>query len=52
MLVLAVPKERTVGERRIALVPEIAKRLIKLGVELRIEQSMGESAFFKDEAFG
>jgi H+-translocating NAD(P) transhydrogenase subunit alpha len=51
MLVLAVPKERTVGERRIALVPEIAKRLIKLGVELRIEQSMGESAFFKDEAF-
>lgn len=51
MLVLAVPKERIVGERRIALVPEIAKRLIKLGVELRIEQSMGESAFFKDEAF-
>jgi H+-translocating NAD(P) transhydrogenase subunit alpha len=51
MVVLAVPKERTVGERRIALVPEIAKRLHKLGVTLQIEQGMGDSAYFNDAAF-
>jgi H+-translocating NAD(P) transhydrogenase subunit alpha len=48
---VAIPKELTPGEKRVALVPDVAKRLAKLGVELLIEKNMGESAFFKDADF-
>ncbi|MEN9849426.1 MAG: hypothetical protein RL368_2166 [Pseudomonadota bacterium] len=48
---VAVPKEHTAGERRVALVPEVAARLAKLGVKVLIEKGMGESAFFKDAAY-
>ncbi len=46
MPIIAVPKERAAGERRIALVPEVAKKLAAKGMELHIEKGMGDSAFF------
>ena len=49
---VAVPKEVATGEKRVALVPDVAKRLSKLGVEVMIEKGMGESAFFSDAAYG
>lgn len=48
---VAVPKEQTPEELRVALVPEIAGRLTKLGVTVAIEKNMGEKAFFMDETF-
>ncbi len=51
-LCVAVPKEQTPSERRCALTPDIAKRLLQSGVTLKIEQGMGEAAFFADDRFG
>jgi NAD(P) transhydrogenase subunit alpha len=48
---VAVPKEQTEEERRIALVPDIANRLVKKGVTVAIEKGMGKRAFFKDDTF-
>lgn len=48
---VAVPKEQTLEERRIALVPDVENRLIKKGVTIAIEKGMGERAFFGDNMF-
>jgi NAD(P) transhydrogenase subunit alpha len=48
---LAVPNEIFPGERRIALEPGIAKRLIDVGVELCMEKGAALSAHFSDDAF-
>ncbi len=48
---VAVPKEQTPAERRVALVPEIADRLVKLGVKVVIEKDMGNNAYFMDTAY-
>lgn len=50
-IVVAVPKEQTPGERRVALVPEVAGRLAKLGATVVIEKEMGNSAYFLDAAY-
>ncbi len=48
---LAVPNEILPGERRIALEPGIAKRLIAMGVEVTMEKGAALSAHFADDAF-
>lgn len=48
---LAVPNEIYPGERRIALEPGIAKRLIEMGVEVCMEKGAALSAHFSDDAF-
>jgi H+-translocating NAD(P) transhydrogenase subunit alpha len=47
---VAVPKETTPGERRVALVPETVSRLGD-GFEVRVERNAGEAAGFDDEAY-
>lgn len=48
---IGVPKEHTAGERRVALTPEVAGKLLKMGAEVLIEKGMGESAFFLDKTY-
>ena len=48
---LVVPDEIFPGERRIALEPGIAKRLIEMGVDLCMEKGAALSAHFSDDAF-
>ncbi|MDM8558832.1 Re/Si-specific NAD(P)(+) transhydrogenase subunit alpha [Candidatus Parabeggiatoa sp. HSG14] len=48
---VAVPKEQTPDERRVALVPDIAGRLAKLGVTVVIEKDVGKDAYFMDETY-
>src|SRR2546430_10113751 len=48
---VGVPKETAQGERRVALVPELASRLAGSGIEVVVEQGAGEAASFTDEAF-
>ena len=45
-MLVSVPKEVYAGERRVALTPETASHLIKLGHDLVIESGAGEAANF------
>lgn len=45
---VAVPKELSPDERRVAIVPEVIKRLIKLGVTVVVEKGAGLKASFTD----
>ena len=49
--VIGVPRETAAGEKRVATVPEIVERLIKLGFEVRVESGAGEAANFSDDAY-
>jgi NAD(P) transhydrogenase subunit alpha len=46
-----VPRERAAGERRVALVPELAGRLVTSGFEVLVERGAGEAASFPDAAY-
>ena len=48
---LAVPNETINNERRIALSPDVAKKLIATGVDVSMERGAALSAHFKDEDF-
>ena len=48
---LSVPKEASEGERRVACVPEVAKKLSASGIDVVLEQGAGESAHVPDAAF-
>ena len=43
-----VPRERTAGETRVALVPEGVKKLIKSGFSVQVEEGAGAAAHFLD----
>ncbi|MEL7037650.1 MAG: Re/Si-specific NAD(P)(+) transhydrogenase subunit alpha [Cyanobacteria bacterium J06592_8] len=48
---IAIAKEIQVDERRVALVPDVAARLVKQGIEVWLEAGAGERAFFSDAAY-
>jgi proton-translocating NAD(P)+ transhydrogenase subunit alpha len=48
---VGVPKETAVHERRVALVPEAAGRLVKAGQAVIVEAGAGIAAGFADEAY-
>jgi len=48
---IATLKERTPGERRVAMTPETAAKFIKLGAVVAVEQGAGEAAAIPDSAF-
>ncbi|MGH8582430.1 MAG: Re/Si-specific NAD(P)(+) transhydrogenase subunit alpha [Gammaproteobacteria bacterium] len=48
---IAVPRESAAGEQRVATVPEVATRLVKLGAQVCIESGAGRGAFHTDEAY-
>src|SRR5690349_19673585 len=48
---IGVPKETAPNERRVALTPEVAGRLVKSGVAVLIERGAGEAASFGDDAY-
>jgi NAD(P) transhydrogenase subunit alpha len=48
---LAVLKETTPGERRVALVPESVKKLTGAGFVVTVERGAGSDASFSDEAY-
>ena len=48
---IGVPKERTPGERRVALVPETVARLCKQGCEVLVERGAGAGSFFPDDSY-
>ncbi len=48
---VSVPKETAPGERRVALVPDGVRALIKSGVAVRVERGAGAAAMYPDDAY-
>ena len=48
---LGVPKEIEQGEHRVALVPSVAERFNKLGVELLLESGAGAGSYHPDSSY-
>jgi NAD(P) transhydrogenase subunit alpha len=48
---IAVPKERWPGERRVALIPEVAGKLIGAGHTVAVERGAGAGAFYPDALY-
>ena len=48
---VAVPKETTAGERRVALTPDAVGRLVKAGLGVAVERGAGSAAGFSDDAY-
>ena len=50
-LCIGVPREVFPGEKRVATVPEVVEKLIKLGFKVAIESGAGEHANFSDDTY-
>jgi NAD(P) transhydrogenase subunit alpha len=50
-LTIGVPRETFAGEKRVATVPEVVEKLVKLGFRVCIESGAGAAANFGDEAY-
>ncbi len=50
-LTIGVPREIFPGEKRVACVPEVAEKLIKLGFGVRVESGAGAAANFDDASY-
>ncbi len=50
-LIIGVPKETFAGEKRVASVPEVVEKLIKLGFAVRVESGAGDAANFADDTY-
>jgi NAD(P) transhydrogenase subunit alpha len=48
---IGVPKETWAGEKRVATVPEVVEKLIKLGFKVVVESGAGEASNFSDESY-
>jgi NAD(P) transhydrogenase subunit alpha len=49
--VIGVPRETAAGEKRVATVPEVVEKLVKLGFRLRVQSGAGEAANFSDDTY-
>jgi len=50
-LTIGVPKETFAGERRVATVPELVEKLIKLGFAVAVESGAGSAANCDDDSY-
>ena len=50
-LTIGVPREVFAGEKRVATVPDVVEKLIKLGFKVAVETGAGDNANFSDDAY-
>ena len=50
-LKIGVPRETAPGEKRVATVPDVVEKLIKLGFEVVVESGAGDLANFADDTY-
>src|SRR3954468_20253777 len=48
---IAVPRETAAGEKRVATVPEVVEKLIKLGFKVAVQSGAGDAANFSDDSY-
>ncbi|MBM3373429.1 MAG: NAD(P)(+) transhydrogenase (Re/Si-specific) subunit alpha, partial [Betaproteobacteria bacterium] len=49
--VIGVPKETAAGEKRVATVPEVVEKLIKLGFGVMVQSGAGDAANYSDDSY-
>ena len=50
-LMIGIPRETAAGEKRVATVPEVVEKLVKLGFKVAVESGAGDAANCSDEAY-
>ncbi|MBK7355044.1 Re/Si-specific NAD(P)(+) transhydrogenase subunit alpha [Propionivibrio sp.] len=50
-LTIGIPREVFAGEKRVATVPEVVEKLIKLGFKIAVESGAGNEANFSDDVY-
>ena len=50
-LMIGIPREIAAGEKRVATVPDVVEKLIKLGFKVSVEAGAGDAANFGDEFY-
>ncbi|MBI5259345.1 MAG: Re/Si-specific NAD(P)(+) transhydrogenase subunit alpha [Burkholderiales bacterium] len=48
---IGVPRETAAGEKRVATVPDVVEKLIKLGFSVAVESGAGDAANFGDDTY-
>ena len=48
---IGVPRETATGEKRVATVPEVVEKLVKLGFRVAVESGAGDAANFADDTY-
>ncbi len=48
---IGVPRETFAGEKRVATVPEVVEKLVKLGFAVKVQSGAGEAANFSDDSY-
>jgi H+-translocating NAD(P) transhydrogenase subunit alpha len=48
---IAVARELNLGEHRVAMIPDLAARLVKQGLEISIAPAAGEKSFWSDDRY-
>jgi NAD(P) transhydrogenase subunit alpha len=48
---IGVPRESAAGEKRVATVPEVVEKLVKLGFRVAVQSGAGDGANFSDDAY-
>lgn len=48
---IAVAKEIEIGERRVALIPDMVSKVVAMGVDVLVETQAGAGSFFPDEDY-
>ena len=48
---IGVPRESAAGEKRVATVPEVVEKLVKLGFRVAVQAGAGAAANFTDDAY-
>jgi len=50
-MLIGVPRETAAGEKRVASVPDVVEKLIKLGFKVAVESGAGDAANFADDTY-
>ena len=50
-LMIGIPREIAPGEKRVATVPDVVEKLIKLGFKVAVESGAGDAANFSDDTY-
>src|SRR5829696_4257208 len=48
---IGVPRETFAGEKRVATVPEVVEKLVKLGFRVAVQSGAGDAANFADDTY-
>ena len=49
--VIGIPRETYAGEKRVATVPEVVEKLVKLGFQVSVQSGAGDAANFADDTY-